>query len=161
MGMADRSPRRSPHSAGVLLYRVGPPLEVLLVKPGGPYWRHKSTGAWMIPKGTIEPGESALDAARREFSEETGMTINGAPRPLCTVRQAGGKLVEAFAVEGDFDPARLVSVEFEMEWPPRSGRRESFPEVVEARWFTDEGARECMLKSQLPLLDALAEALAA
>ena len=158
--MAARSPRRSPHSAGVLLYRLGPPLEVLLVKPGGPYWRHKSAGAWMIPKGMIEPGESALDAALREFCEETGMTINGSPRPLCTVRQAGGKLVEAFAVEGDFDPARLVSVDFEMEWPPRSGKRESFPEVVEARWFTDEGARECMLKSQLPLLDALAEALA-
>jgi predicted NUDIX family NTP pyrophosphohydrolase len=158
--MAARSPRQSPHSAGVLLYRSGPPLEVLLVKPGGPYWRHKNAGAWMIPKGMIEPGESALEAALRELREETGMTISGSPRPLCTVRQAGGKLVEAFAVEGDFDPARLVSVDFEMEWPPRSGRRERFPEVVEARWFTLGEARDCMLKSQLPLLDALSGLLA-
>jgi len=158
--MADAGSRRTAHSAGVLLYRNGPPLEVLLVKPGGPYWRRKKAGAWMIPKGMIEPGESALEAALREFGEETGMTIGGAVRPLRTVRQAGGKLVEAFTVEGDFDPARLTSIEFEMEWPPRSGKRERFPEVIEARWFDLVGARECMLESQLPLLDAL-EALVA
>ena len=90
--MADLSSQR-PHSAGVLLYRTGPPLEVLLVKPGGPYWRRRQAGAWMIPKGMIEAGETALDAALREFGEETGMTITVVPRPLCTVRQAGGKLV--------------------------------------------------------------------
>jgi predicted NUDIX family NTP pyrophosphohydrolase len=157
--MAAARPRRIPQSAGVLLYRRRPLLEVLLVKPGGPYWQHKRAGAWMIPKGAIEPGESALQAALREFCEETGMTISSTPEPLCTVRQAGGKLVEAFTVEGDFDPARLTSIDFEMEWPPRSGRIESFPEVVEARWFTVEDARECMLRSQLPLLDALVERL--
>lgn len=159
--MAATRHRRTAHSAGVLLYRSGPPLEVLLVKPGGPYWRRKKAGAWMIPKGMIEPGESALEAALREFCEETGMTISGDPRPLHIVRQAGGKLVEAFTVEGDFDPARLTSIEFEMEWPPRSGLRERFPEVEEARWFTLADARECMLASQLPLLDALEALLAA
>ncbi|WP_114227093.1 MULTISPECIES: NUDIX domain-containing protein [Sphingomonas] len=158
--MADARPRRGPHSAGVLLYRIGPPLEVLLVKPGGPYWRHKDIGAWMIPKGMIEAGESPLDAAVREFGEETGMIIGAPPWPLSTVRQAGGKLVEAFAAEGEFDPAALTSIEFEMEWPPRSGQLERFPEVVEARWFDIAGAREAMLKSQLPLLDALVAALA-
>jgi len=158
--MADAGSRRTAHSAGVLLYRSGPPLEVLLVKPGGPYWRRKKAGAWMIPKGMIEPGESPLEAALREFGEETGMTIRGAVRPLHIVRQAGGKLVEAFTVEGDFDPARLTSIDFEMEWPPRSGKLERFPEVTEARWFDLAGARECMLESQLPLLDALEALLA-
>lgn len=155
---ADR--RRTAHSAGVLLYRLGPPLEVLLVKPGGPYWRRKTAGAWMIPKGMVEPGESALEAAVREFAEETGMTLGAPPRPLGTVRQAGGKLVEAFTAEGEFDVAHLASSEFEMEWPPRSGLRERFPEVEEARWFGLDDARDCMLTSQLPLLDALVAALA-
>jgi predicted NUDIX family NTP pyrophosphohydrolase len=143
-------------SAGILLYRQrAAETEVLLVKPGGPFWRNKHHGAWMIPKGAVEPGETSADAALREFAEETGTRLPSAPSPLATVRQAGGKIVEAFAVEGDLDPAAIRSNEFEMEWPPRSGRLERFPEVVEARWMTLAQARALMLPSQLPLLDAL------
>ena len=146
----------SPHSAGVLLFRCnGPEPEVLLIKPGGPYWRNKDTGAWMIPKGTIEPGEQPLDAAVREFAEETGSGLAAAPFPLGSVRQAGGKIVEAFAAEGDLDATAIRSIEFEMEWPPRSGLRERFPEAEEARWMNFTEARAMMLPSQLPLLDAL------
>ena len=145
----------APVSAGILLFRIGEELEVLLVKPGGPFWRSKDAGAWMIPKGMIEPGESAAQAALREFFEETGARITAVPFPLSSVRQAGGKIVEAFAVEGDFDPRELRSIDFEMEWPPRSGRQEHFPEVVEARWMNLAEARGLMLPSQLPLLAAL------
>ena len=146
--------RRS--SAGILLFRRGGDgLQVLLVKPGGPYWRSKDAGAWMIPKGAIEPGETAIEAAIREFEEETGGTIAAVPVPLASVRQAGGKLVEAFAVEGDLDADAIRSTSFEMEWPPRSGQLRSFPEVEEARWMTLDEARALMLPSQLPLLDAL------
>ena len=148
-----------PLSAGILLFRVREEPEVLLVRPGGPFWARKDAGAWMIPKGTVEPGEAPPEAALREFEEEVGLALATVPSPLCTVRQAGGKVVKAFAVEGDFDPATLCSNEFEMEWPPRSGRRERFPEVAEARWMTLEQARELMLPSQLPILDALADQL--
>lgn len=145
-----------PPSAGILLFRQRTHrLEVLLVKPGGPFWRNKDAGAWMIPKGMIEPGEAAAEAALREFEEETGTRLTAVPFPLATVKQAGGKLVEAFAVEGDLDPATIRSNEFEVEWPPRSGRRQSFPEVAEARWMSLAEARQLMLPSQLPLLDAL------
>lgn len=147
---------RPPHSAGILLFRRrSGAIEVLLVKPGGPYWRNKDAGAWMIPKGGLERGETSLEAALREFVEETGAAIPGAPFPLARVRQAGGKSVEAFAAEGDFDPRSIRSTHFEMEWPPRSGRLERFPEVVEARWMNISEARKMMLDSQLPLLDAL------
>lgn len=146
----------SPHSAGILLFRQqDDAIEVLLIKPGGPFWRNKDAGAWMIPKGEIERDETPAEAALREFAEETGVTLVTIPFPLATIRQSGGKIVEAFAAEGDFDPARLRSIEFELEWPPRSGRMKRFPEAEEARWMTLAAARAMMLPSQLPLLDAL------
>jgi predicted NUDIX family NTP pyrophosphohydrolase len=146
-----------PLSAGILLFRQREDrLEVLLVKPGGPFWRNKDAGAWMIPKGLVEHGETPVEAALREFEEETGTRLTAVPFALATVRQAGGKLVEAFALEGDLDPAAIRSTEFELEWPPRSGRLQPFPEVVEARWMAMDEARQLMLPSQLPLLDALA-----
>jgi len=145
-----------PPSAGILLFRQrAGEIQVLLIKPGGPFWRNRDAGAWMIPKGMIEPGEAPAEAALREFEEETGTRLTAVPFPLATVRQAGGKTVEAFAVEGDLDPATIKSVEFEIEWPPKSGRRSHFPEVDEARWMCLVEARELMLPSQLPLLDAL------
>jgi predicted NUDIX family NTP pyrophosphohydrolase len=149
-----------PPSAGILLFRQrAGQTEVLLVKPGGPFWRNRDAGAWMIPKGLIEPGEAPAEAALREFEEETGTRLSAVPFPLATVRQAGGKMVEAFAVEGDLDPAVITSIEFELEWPPKSGRRQQFPEVEQARWMNLAEARDYMLPSQLPLLDALEEKL--
>jgi predicted NUDIX family NTP pyrophosphohydrolase len=143
-------------SAGILLYRRDPEgVRLLLVHPGGPFWRGKDEGAWMIPKGLIEPGEEPLATALREFEEETGSKPKGEPRWLCEVRQAGGKWVEAFALEGDFDPAGLRSNEFTIEYPPKSGSFRAFPEVDEARWFTPAEARAKILKSQAPIIDAL------
>lgn len=145
-----------PRSAGILLFRQregGP--QVLLIKPGGPFWKNKHIGAWMIPKGVIEAGEAPAEAALREFEEETGLKLTSVAFPLAKVRQAGGKIVEAFAVEGEFDPSEVRSIEFEQEWPPRSGRIQSYPEVAEARWMSFAEARELMLPSQAPLLDAL------
>lgn len=145
-----------PLSAGILLFRQrADETEVLLIKPGGPFWRNKDAGAWMIPKGAVEPGEVPAEAALREFAEETGAELTAILFPLATVRQAGGKLVEAFAVEGDLDPGEIRSNEFELEWPPRSGKLERFPEVAEARWMSLAEARLLMLPSQLPLIDAL------
>ena len=149
-----------PRSAGVLLYRERDgATEVLLIRPGGPFWRNRDVGAWMIPKGAIEPGETPAEAALREFEEETGTRLSQAPFPLMKIRQAGGKHVEAFALEGDLDAAKVSSNEFEVEWPPRSGKRVLYPEVVEARWMTFAQARQMMLPSQLPLIDALEERL--
>jgi predicted NUDIX family NTP pyrophosphohydrolase len=146
-----------PLSAGILLFRQREDcVEVLLVKPGGPFWRNKHAGAWMIPKGLVEHGETPVEAALREFEEETGTRLTTGPFPLATVKQAGGKLVEAFALEGDLDPAAIRSNELELEWPPRSGRLQRYPEVAEARWMRLDEARSLMLPSQLPLLDALA-----
>src|SRR6185369_13410998 len=145
-----------PRSAGILLFRRRDGgVEVLLIKPGGPFWRNKDVGAWMMPKGMVEPGEAPVEAALREFAEETGTQLTAIPVPLAKVRQAGGKIVEAFAVEGDLDPAEIRSIDFAMEWPPRSGRIARFPEAEEARWMTLDDARSLMLPSQLPLLDAL------
>jgi predicted NUDIX family NTP pyrophosphohydrolase len=147
-----------PLSAGILLYRRrgASGLEVLLVHPGGPFWRNKDEGAWMIPKGLVEEGEDALACALREFEEELGTRPEGEPRPLGRVRQKGGKWVEAFALEGDLDTAAIVSNSFTVEWPPKSGRMQAFPEVDRAFWFSLEEARTKILPSQRPILDSLA-----
>ncbi|HEX6375216.1 MAG TPA: NUDIX domain-containing protein [Allosphingosinicella sp.] len=148
-------------SAGILLYRRDRDgLRLLLIHPGGPFWRGRDDGAWMIPKGLVEPGEDPLAAALREFEEELGVRPEGEPVALCSVRQAGGKCVEAFALEGDFDPAALSSNPFTIEYPPKSGSFRAFPEVDEARWFTPDEARTKILPSQAPLIDALERGLA-
>jgi predicted NUDIX family NTP pyrophosphohydrolase len=148
----------APTSAGILMWRrlpAGP--QVLLGHFGGPYWSRKDNGAWGIPKGVIEPGESAEEAARREFEEEMGTAPRGPLVAMKEIRQSGGKRVLPFAVEGDFDPAALVSNSFELEWPPRSGRVQDFPEIDRADWFDLAEAEEKILHSQRPLLKALAE----
>ena len=128
---------------------------MLLVHPGGPFWQKRDAGAWQIPKGKIDEGEELLAAAFREFEEELGVVPQGEPRPLSRIRQAAGKWVDAFALEGDLDADAIVSATFEMEWPPKSGVIQSFPEIDRARWFTLRQARDKMLESQLPLLDEL------
>jgi predicted NUDIX family NTP pyrophosphohydrolase len=141
-------------SAGLLLFRYRDgKVEVLLVHPGGPFWARKDEGAWSIPKGEIGEHEEPLAAARREVAEETGAVPEGTFLPLTPVRQSGGKIVQAWAVEGDLDPADIRSNTFEMEWPPRSGRRRVFPEIDRAAWFTIPVARSKILRGQLPLLD--------
>lgn len=146
----------APRSAGILLYRRDPgSVRLLLVHPGGPFWRGRDEGAWMIPKGLIEPDETPLATALREFEEELGASPVGEPVELCTIRQAGGKWVTAFALEGDFDCAGLKSNAFTIEYPPKSGQVRAFPEVDEARWFTLVEARAKILKSQAPILDAV------
>ena len=143
-------------SAGLLLYRsTSRGLEVLLVHPGGPFFARKDLGAWSIPKGETSEGEDLLDAARREFSEETGFSAEGRAIALGEVRQPGGKIVHAWAVRGDADPARLASNHFELEWPRGSGRSQSFPEVDEARWFDLAEARRRILPAQAAFLDRL------
>jgi predicted NUDIX family NTP pyrophosphohydrolase len=143
-------------SAGLLLYRVrrGAP-EVFLVHPGGPFWAKKDAGAWSIPKGEASPGEDLLAAAQREFREETGLDIGGHFRALVPIRQSSGKLVHAWAVEGDCDADTIRSNTFEMEWPPRSGQRQEVPEVDRAAWLDLPTARVKILKGQLGLLDQL------
>lgn len=143
-------------SAGLLLYRrTGSALEVLLVHPGGPFWRHKDLGAWTIPKGEVAEGEALLDAARREFHEETGFAIDWPAAPLGHVRLTSGKVIHAFAVEGDLDASRVRSNTFEIEWPRGSGRRRTYPEVDRAAWFGVPEARRRILPAQGPLLDHL------
>jgi len=151
-----------PHkrSAGLLLFRRRQDHpEVLLVHPGGPLWARKDDGAWTVPKGEVEQNEDLLAAARREVEEETGARPSGTFIPLPPVHQAGGKVVHVWAVESDFDPASLVSNLFEMEWPPRSGRRRSFPEVDRAAWFDLETAARKILPSQTVVLRHLQERL--
>jgi predicted NUDIX family NTP pyrophosphohydrolase len=145
-------------SAGVLPYRQHrDALEVLLVHPGGPFWRKRDDGAWSVAKGEYGEGEVPSTAARREFKEETGWQVASDMHPLGEIRQAGGKYLTAFAIEADFDPANFVSNSFELEWPPRSGRFQSFPEVDRVAWFSLAEARRKILASQGPLLDRLAE----
>jgi predicted NUDIX family NTP pyrophosphohydrolase len=147
-------------SAGILMYRHREgELEVLLVHPGGPFWKNKDEGVWTIPKGLYDDNEDALLAARREFAEETGGRVDGDLTALGSFRQPGGKVVVAFAVAGDFDAASLRSNTFEMEWPPRSGRMATFPEVDRAEWLTPSAAQRKLLKGQVPILAALLERL--
>jgi len=145
-------------SAGLLLYRTRDGIrEVLLAHPGGPFWAKRDDGAWSIPKGEVDEGEDPYAAARREFAEELGaVPPDGDPLPLGEVRLKSRKRVVAWALEGDFDPDQLVSMTFEMEWPPRSGRTATFPEVDRAAWFDLETARVKLNAGQVPLLDALA-----
>jgi predicted NUDIX family NTP pyrophosphohydrolase len=144
-------------SAGILLYKLaaaGP--RILLVHPGGPFWAKKDAGAWSIPKGEYESGEDALCAAIREFGEETGMAPEGDFHSLGEIVQAGGKTVTAWACEGDFDPAKLVSNLCEIEWPPRSGKLLRIPEADRAEWFNLDAARMKLNPAQVPFLDRLA-----
>jgi len=149
------SPAR--HASGILLYRRGPGgLEVLLAHPGGPFWAKKDLGAWTIPKGEIGEGEEPLAAAQREFTEETGLDAAAPFIALTPLRQPGGKTVHAWAAEGDCDAGTLRSNLFRMEWPPRSGKFEEFPEIDRAAWFALPEAREKILKGQEPFLLELA-----
>lgn len=143
-------------SAALLLYRHQPALEVLIAHMGGPFWARKDAGAWSIPKGEYSAGEEPLDAAQREFAEEMGSPAPaGSVVPLGSVKQSGGKVVTAFALEGDFDLAGFRSNTFAMEWPRGSGRMQDFPEVDRAEWVSVDVAREKLVKGQVPVLDAL------
>ncbi len=143
------------------MFRRSSPLEVFLVHPGGPFWRKKDLGAWTIPKGEYEPGEEPLAAARREFQEETGFPVEGRFLLLGEITQASGKIVTAWAFEGDCDPARLVSNTCQVEWPPRTGRTMEIPEIDRGAWFAIAEAREKIFPAQRPLLDRLETALGA
>lgn len=143
-------------SAGLLLFRRrGEIMEVFLVHPGGPLWAKKDAGAWSIPKGLIDPGEEPLSAARREFEEETGFQVSGEFIPLAPAKVTGGKTILAWSVEGDCDPDAMRSNTFEMEWPPRSGKRQKFPEVDRGEWFSLAAAKEKINKGQVPLIKEL------
>lgn len=148
-------------SAGILLFRRRPgSLEVLVGHMGGPFWAAKDVAAWSVPKGELDPGEDPLAAARREFAEELGLPVPGGdPLPLGEVRQRSGKVVTVWAVEGDLDPAAVVPGTFELEWPPRSGRRQSFPEVDRVEWCDLDTARGRLVAGQRPFLDRLLERL--
>ena len=143
-------------TAGILLYRIRDAgLEVFLVHPGGPFWMRKDDGAWSISKGEMEEGEDPLNAAKREFHEETGFSAEGNFIPLTPLKQRGGKLVYAWALEGDCDAESIKSNTFSMEWPPRSGMRAEFPEVDRGAWFALERAKEKILKGQIGFLEEL------
>ena len=151
----------SEQSAGLLMYRFrAGALEVFLVHPGGPFWERKDLGVWSIPKGETEPGEESLDAAVREFQEETGIVPSGDLIPLTPVRQKGGKTVQAWAFEGDADPAAVRSNTFSMKWPPHTGKTMTFPEVDRAAWFGLEAAAEKINFAQAAWLDELSRLLA-
>ena len=144
------------NSAGILLHRLrGSRIEVFLMHPGGPFWAKKDAGAWSIPKGEFEASQDPLEAAKREFKEETGFAVEGNFIELTPVKQPGGKVVYAWAVMGDCEAESIKSNTFSLEWPPRSGKRKEFPEVDRAGWFTPEVAREKILKGQLNFLEEL------
>ena len=147
--------RRPEISAGVLAYRRWGAIEVLLAHPGGPYWAKKDAGVWTIPKGLVDAGEDLLAAARREFTEETGFVAREPFIPLGAVKQKSGKVVHGFACEGDYDSTQLAGNTFEIEWPPKSGRRGSFPEIDRVDWFGLAAARTKILTYQLPFLAAI------
>lgn len=143
-------------SAGILLHRRrNGQIEVLLGHPGGPYWKRKDDGAWSIPKGEYGEEEEPLEAARREFEEETGIRLEGELRPLGEVKQAGGKTVRAWTLEADCDASMLRSIAFSLEWPPGSGKIQEFPEIDRFEWFSLEEARIKLIKAQVEFLDRL------
>lgn len=143
-------------SAGILLFRqINPEPEFFLVHPGGPFFAKKDVGAWTIPKGEIIPPENPLSTAVREFEEETGLRLTGPFIPLDAIVQKGGKQVLCWAVEGNLDPEKVISNTFELEWPPRSGKRVSFPEIDKSGWFTLAAAKQRINERQIPLLEQL------
>jgi predicted NUDIX family NTP pyrophosphohydrolase len=147
-------------SAGLLLYRkVDRSMEVFLVHPGGPFWAKKDDGAWSIPKGEIGDGEEALEAAKREFREETGFELQGRFEAMEPVKQTSGKIVYAWSIEGHVEASALSSNHFSIEWPPRSGNMKEFPEVDRGAWFAIEAAQKKIVKGQAPLLKRLEERL--
>lgn len=148
-------PRRTQTSAGILAFRRRSDLEVLLAHPGGPFWAKKDAGAWTIPKGLVEPGDELIAAARREFTEETNLAVQGPMIELTPVAQKSGKLVHAFVLEADFDLSQFASNTFTVEWPPKSGRRENFPEIDRIAYFALPLAQLKIIAYQLPLLAEL------
>ena len=144
--------RRREISAGILAFRRKPAPEVLLAHPGGPFWAKKDDGVWTIPKGLVEPGEDLVAAARREFNEETNLTAEGELSALTPVNQKSGKLVHAFAIEADFELGAFSSNTFEIEWPPKSGKRQNFPEIDRIAYFALSAAKTRIIAYQLPLL---------
>ena len=148
-------PRTRPISAGILAFRRRPELEVLLAHPGGPFWAKKDAGTWTIPKGLVEPGDELIAAARREFTEETNLIVQGHTIELAPVAQKSGKVVHAFALEADLDLSQFASNSFALEWPPKSGRRRSFPEIDRIAYFALPMARLKIIGYQLPFLSEL------
>jgi predicted NUDIX family NTP pyrophosphohydrolase len=156
----NRHVTRGRQSAGILVYRIREDsLEVLLVHPGGPFWKNKDDGAWSIPKGEIDLDEEPLSAAQREFEEETGFKLRGTFTPLDPVKIASGKVIEAWAIEHDLDASAIASNSFEIEWPPRSGKTQAFPEVDRAAWFPGPTALQKVTPGQVPLLVQLLQKL--
>jgi len=153
--------RKSEVAAGLLVYRRVNGIEVLLAHPGGPFWAKKDAGAWTIPKGIARPGDEMLETAQREFEEETGFVADGPYLPLAPVRQKSGKTVHAFACEGDFDAGNFLSNTFDVVWPPRSGKVQTFPEVDRLGWFGYDEALVKILPYQAPFLSELREKLGA
>lgn len=150
----------NPTSAGIALFRrTGSSIEIFLIHPGGPFWKNKDLGAWQFPKGEYQDGEEPLAAARREFHEETGYDVDGDFIDLGSVRQKAGKVVRLWAVQGDCDAKAIRSNTFSVEWPPKSGRMQEFPEVDRAGWFSPDDARRKLLAAQVPFVDRLCERL--